>query len=58
MKYADNTKGGEIAYGVVAGVIWIVWLGVAVMHDMKKPPAPEVAGKRSDSEEMTPVGQK
>ena len=58
LKFAANTTGGEIAYGVVAGLIWIVWLGVAVMHDMKKTKAPEVAGKRSDSEEMTPVGQK
>ena len=58
LKFAANTTGGEIAYGVVAGLIWIVWLGVAVWHDMKKTKAPEVGGKRSDSEEMTPMGQK
>ncbi|KAM0802059.1 hypothetical protein BDR22DRAFT_844817 [Usnea florida] len=58
LRFANNTTGGKIAYGVVAGLIWITWLGVAVRHDMKKAKAPEVEGKRSDSEEMTPVGQK
>ena len=58
LRFANNTTGGKIAYGVVAGLIWITWLSVAVRHDMKKAKAPAVEGKRSDSEEMTPVGQK
>ena len=58
LKFANNTTGGEIAYGVVAGVIWCAWLGVAVWHDTKKTTTPIVRGKRSDSEEMSPVGNR
>lgn len=32
---ADNTRKGEIAYGVIAGVIWCVWLGVVVWSYFK-----------------------
>ena len=54
-KFAHNTTGGEIAYAVVAGVIWLCWLGVAMWHDMKKNRLPEVGEKRTDSEEGTPT---
>ena len=57
LKFANNTHGGKIAYGVVAGLIWVSWLSVAVWHDTKKSNTVNVAEKRSDSEEMTPVGR-
>lgn len=56
LRYTDNTTGGKIAYGVVAGLIWVCWLGVAVRHDLKKKETQEVAEKRSDFEKMTPIG--
>ncbi|KAL2068391.1 hypothetical protein VTL71DRAFT_16489 [Oculimacula yallundae] len=31
LKLTGNTKKGEIAYGVVAGIIWCVWMGVIVL---------------------------
>ncbi|KAG8530205.1 uncharacterized protein KY384_004705 [Bacidia gigantensis] len=34
--WAANTTGGEIAYGVVAGVVWVGWIGVAVWSDVKR----------------------
>ena len=27
---ADNTQTGEIAYGVIAGVVWVSWVAVAI----------------------------
>ena len=54
MKFADNTTGGKIAYGVVAGIIWLVWISVAVWHDLKKQQPPEVSEKRVGSEELAP----
>lgn len=57
LKFANNTTGGKIAYGVVAGVIWLTWISVAVWHDLKKSQTPEVREKRMNSEEMTPTGQ-
>ena len=54
LKFADNTTGGEIAYGVVAGIIWLVWISVAVWHDLKKQQPPEASEKRVGSEELGP----
>ena len=51
LRFAGNTHGGEIAYGVVAGLIWVAWMGVAVWHDMNKNKGPELKEKRSGSEE-------
>ena len=31
LQLSGNTTKGEIAYGVIAGVIWLVWVAVAVM---------------------------
>lgn len=30
-----NTTKGEIAYGVVAGVMWLIWVGVAVWGNLR-----------------------
>ena len=57
LKFANNTSGGKIAYGVVAGVIWLTWITVAVWHDMKKGQTPQVREKRMGSEELSPIGQ-
>ena len=38
LRLAGNTTGGEIAYGVVAGVIWLAWMGVAVWGTRFKKP--------------------
>ena len=30
LRLSDNTRKGEIAYGVVAGVVWLLWMSVVV----------------------------
>ena len=32
---SGNTVKGEIAYGVIAGVIWLVWMVVAVWFELQ-----------------------
>jgi hypothetical protein len=32
---SDNTVKGEIAYGVIAGVIWLTWVGVVAWASIK-----------------------
>lgn len=36
LRLSDNSKKGEIAYGVIAGLVWLGWMGVAVMHEARK----------------------
>lgn len=36
LKLSSNTKKGEIAYGVVAGVMWLVWMVVAVGYEARR----------------------
>ncbi|KAF2398912.1 hypothetical protein EJ06DRAFT_463661, partial [Trichodelitschia bisporula] len=36
LRLAGNTYGGQIAYGVVAGVIWLVWMIAAVFGESKR----------------------
>ncbi|KAL8718988.1 MAG: hypothetical protein Q9225_003946 [Loekoesia sp. 1 TL-2023] len=36
LRMAENTRAGEIVYGVVAGVIWLVWMAIAVRAEAKK----------------------
>lgn len=40
LRLANNTKTGEIAYGVVAGIIWLVWMVAAVYGEIKRKKAP------------------
>ncbi|KAL9630257.1 MAG: hypothetical protein Q9164_006513 [Protoblastenia rupestris] len=35
LRFADNTRSGEIAYGVVASIVWIAWMSVAVWSQLK-----------------------
>lgn len=55
LRFANNTTGGKIAYGVVAGLIWVSWLSVAVRNDLKKRKTQEVVERPSDIEKVTPV---
>ncbi|KAL9612977.1 MAG: hypothetical protein Q9167_002454 [Letrouitia subvulpina] len=48
-RLAGNTRGGEIAYGVVAGLVWVVWMAVASRAEVKKAregPRGAVGGKK------------
>lgn len=38
---ADNTRSGEIAYGVVAGIIWLIWMVAAVYGEIKRKKGPD-----------------
>lgn len=35
LQLADNTVKGEIAYGVIAAVMWLVWVGVSTTSYFK-----------------------
>ncbi|KAL6718395.1 hypothetical protein ACLMJK_004484 [Lecanora helva] len=35
LQLSGNTKKGEIAYGVIAGVIWVTWVAVAVWSHLR-----------------------
>jgi len=49
LKLANNTRSGEIAYGVVAGLIWLVWMAAAVYGEIKKARLAR-EGKQGDTE--------
>jgi len=37
LRLADNaTRGEEIAYGVVAGVMWLIWMACAVLGEIRR----------------------
>jgi hypothetical protein len=40
MQLAQVSRKGEIAYGVFAGLIWVVWMAVATASETKKSPEP------------------
>ena len=33
--YHQDTKKGEIAYGVIAGLMWVIWMAVAVWGHLR-----------------------
>ena len=35
LQWAANSRGGNIAYGIVAGVVWVAWMGVGVWGEIK-----------------------
>ena len=35
LKWARNTTGGEVAYGVIAALVWVVWIGVGVWGERR-----------------------
>lgn len=36
LRLSNDTHNGKIAYGVVAGVIWIAWMAIAVIKQRGK----------------------
>lgn len=42
LQLSGNTTGGEIAYGVVAGVMWLLWVAVVAMAFLKGRPEGEI----------------
>lgn len=44
---SDNTVKGEIAYGVVAGVIWISWVAVAIRSHLRSRDANSGSGAKA-----------
>lgn len=51
LRMAANTKDGEIAYGVVAGVVWLVWMAVAIRHEVKNARATGASESQKHTEE-------
>lgn len=59
LRLAGNTQKGEIAYGVVAGVIWLVWMTAAVLGEIRRgrsAPVKEVSPSRSNRNGKSPNG--
>ncbi len=39
---SGNSGAAEIAYGVVAGIIWLIWIAAAIANEIKRArPKPE-----------------
>ena len=57
LKFAADTTGGEIAYGVVAGLVWVSWFTLAVWHDLKtrQTSVRKGSGEKMMSAELTPT---
>lgn len=48
LRLSDNTKGGEIAYGVVACFMWLLWMAVSIasyVRSTKQPMSGETGEK-------------
>ncbi|KAF2101874.1 hypothetical protein NA57DRAFT_64539 [Rhizodiscina lignyota] len=57
LKLAGNTKGGEIAYGVVAGIVWLAYIIAAFVGELKRKRAmADQPPKYTDSPPMTQSG--
>jgi hypothetical protein len=46
MQLAGVSRAGKIAYGVLAGLIWLVWMAIAVLSELQ-------SALKPDSEPMT-----
>lgn len=44
LKLSDNTTGGKIAYGVVAGVMWVTWMAISLFAMFRR--HPNAAGEK------------
>lgn len=57
---ADNTRSGAIAYGVIAGLVWIIYVASIIIGEMKRSKkarnAPEAPPKYEPSAEHSPDG--
>ena len=36
LRLSENTRKGEIAYGVIGGVVWLIWMAIAVWAEARK----------------------
>ena len=43
---SGNTVKGEIAYGVIAGVVWLIWMAVAVWSQLRSKGIPGETGEK------------
>jgi len=50
LELSGNTTSGEIAYGVIAGFIWVVWMGLAASS--------HVASRRTRGEAEEKIGKR
>jgi hypothetical protein len=54
LKLADNSSSGKIAYGVVAGVMWLAWVAASVVGERRRKTAsgsqPRVKSERHGSD--------
>lgn len=44
---SGNTIKGEIAYGVIAGVVWLIWMAVAVWGQLRSKGTPGETGEKA-----------
>ena len=47
---SKNSVKGEIAYGVIAGMMWLIWMAVAVWGLMSKGPSGDTGKAMGNSE--------
>ena len=45
--YHQNTKKGEIAYGVIAGLMWVVWMAVVAWGQLRSKGASGETGEKA-----------
>jgi hypothetical protein len=51
---ADNTTSGAIAYGIVAAIVWLMWVAAAVYGEIKRARAQrQVSQVQQDRKERT-----
>ena len=48
LRLSDNTKGGEIAYGVIAGLLWVLWLVVVIFSYAQRGPSGQNGGETGE----------
>lgn len=44
------SRTAKIVYGVLAGLIWVVWMGTAVYHDARRFKEPVAGGRETRAE--------
>jgi hypothetical protein len=49
LKLADNTRSGKIAYGVVAGFMWLIWVAAIVIGERRRKAGQTTQAKYSGS---------
>ena len=44
---SGNTVKGEIAYGVIAGMMWLIWMSVAILGHVRSAGTPGETGEKA-----------